>query len=107
MSPLAPTRAAGKRRYSLAIRLRILRLLFAQGRKSSLSRRVRLWAYRLGMKHDRTIYRWLRRYRDGGANELRDKLRSDTLTRRAPSNVLSITPDSPVRLPLDEKGKKS
>ncbi len=93
---------AGKprRRYPLARRLHILRLLFGRSRKLSFSRRLILLARRYGVA-DRTLWRWVRRYRLGGVDGMRDHVRRDTLTRRAPANVASITPGAPVRLPLD------
>jgi hypothetical protein len=101
MSAPKSARGAGKpRHYPVEVRTRCLRALLSPNRTLSLSRRVRIWADRLGMS-DRTIWRWLARYRAGGANELRDRLRGDLLTRRAPRNVTSITPGAPVRLPLD------
>jgi hypothetical protein len=93
--------AVGKpRRYPLALRLRLLRALFGGSLKLSFSRRLMLLSRRY-LIADRTAWRWVRRYRAGGADGLRDHLRSDTLTRRAPANVASITPGAPVRLPLD------
>ena len=69
-------------------------------RKLSFSRRLILLARRYGVA-DRTLWRWVRRYRLGGVDGMRDHVRRDTLTRRAPANVASITPGAPVRLPLD------
>jgi transposase-like protein len=102
MNATTPARAAGKRRYPLEFRLRCLRALFSPQRppKSKFSRRVRLYSARFGVSAA-TVWRWIKCYREGGPNALRDKLRSDALTRRAPVNVISVTPGAPVRLPLE------
>jgi len=44
---------------------------------------VRLYAGRF-LVSESTIWRWLALYRKGGANELRDRLRRDALSRRSP-----------------------
>ena len=97
-------RAGKQRRYSLALRLRVLKLLFRRSRKFSFTRRLISLSRRYGIPA-RTFWRWVARHRAGGPNALRDLLRSDTLTRRAP-NVVSIDPDTPVRLPLDTAEQK-
>jgi transposase-like protein len=91
-----------RRRYPLWFRLQCLRALLAPQRppKSTFSRRVRLYAGRFNIAVS-TIWRWLALYRKGGVDALRDHLRRDTLTRRAPANVASITSGAPVHLPLD------
>lgn len=90
MSEPTPIRTPGKRRYPLALRLRVLRLLFGRNRKLSFSRRLTLLSRRYRIAA-RTVWRWVRRYRAGGADGLRDHVRRDTLTRRAPANVASIS----------------
>jgi transposase-like protein len=79
-----PIRRTGKRRrYPLELRLRCLRALLHPQRqpKSSFTRRVLLYSSRYGIC-DKSIWRWLRKYRSGGVDALRDHLRRDTLTRR-------------------------
>jgi hypothetical protein len=77
----------GQRRHLLEIRLRALRALLSPQRmpKSSFSRRLFLYARRFRIA-PASIWRWLRLFREGGVDALRDHLRRDTLTRRAPAN---------------------
>jgi transposase-like protein len=86
--------SAGKpRRYPLVLRLRILQLLFAPGRKRSFTRRVALLSRRFGPSA-RQIFRWVKEVRAGGADGLRDHLRCDLLIRRAPSNLIVLPADA-------------
>ncbi len=94
------TKSGKPRCYPVVLRTHVLRLLLAPGRKLSFTRRVALLSRRFGPS-TRQIFRWLALYRKAGANELRDRMRSDLLTRRAPANITSITPGAAVRLPLD------
>jgi transposase-like protein len=100
MTEKARPRASKRRRYPVALRLRMLRLLFGRSCEISLSRELILLSRRYELSA-RTLWRWVALYRKGGANALRDLLRGDTLTHRAPANVASNTPGVAVRLPLD------
>jgi hypothetical protein len=91
-----------RHRYSVALRLHILRLLFGRNRKVSLTRRLTLISRRYEIA-ERTIWRWIARRRTGGVNALRDSLRSDTLTRRTARNVLSISTAAPLSIQLDNQ----
>lgn len=87
------------RRYSLALRLRFLRVLFGPNCKFSLTRRLILLSRRYTVSQ-RQAWRWVALYRKAGADGLRDHLRSDTLTRRSPG-VLSIDTGASAYLPID------
>jgi len=70
------------RRLSVHERVRCIRALLDESRTTPLSARVNTRARRFGYS-SRTIWRWLARFRRGGANALRDSFRRDALTRRA------------------------
>jgi transposase len=70
-----------RRRVPLFERIECLRALLADGRKRPLSARVRIRARCFGYS-ERSVWRWLERYREGGANALRDSFRRDAFTRK-------------------------
>ena len=67
--------------YSLQTRISVLRALLTGKRTLTLNKRVDRMARRRGPSV-RTPWRWIARYRAGGVQNLRDRLRSDLFTHR-------------------------
>lgn len=73
------------RRFSVAMRIAHVRALLICERKQPLTWRVNCRARRFGIAQ-RTLWRWIARFRTGGADALRDSFRRDMFTRRARSS---------------------